>query len=106
MQKFTDYFGQEIQPGDRVVIAIGSGRSGATLHETPVVDIVPLIPHRDDPKRYMRADQANKAHPTRYYRGRRRDDQLFVLKGETCSWNGDTMVKNYPNVENIVKVPA
>jgi hypothetical protein len=106
MQKFTDYFGQDIQTGDRVVVAIGAGRSGATLHETPVVEIVPLVPHRDRPNVYMRADQANKPNPTVYNKGRRRDDQMFVLKGESRSWRCDTKVKNYPNVENIVKVPA
>lgn len=112
---FTDRFGSPLNLGDRIVVAVPSGNSSATLQETVVVGLIPLVPHRDntEPRKekvydhttkryvetskiagyhYMRADQDAQMGPTDFYRPANTPlDKLFVLQYQQYArydWSG------------------
>lgn len=135
---FTDRFGQPLNVGDRVVIAVKRGRrtAGASMMETTVLGLVPLIPHRDNTKpemervydraagqwietgkvagfHYMRADQDRQGVPTDFYReANEPPDKLYVLHYERLERYGKDKGKPtgakgaYDNVHDVIKVPA
>jgi hypothetical protein len=133
--QYTDRFGSPLTVGDKIVVALGAGRSSAHLVEKEIAAIIPLIPHRDrpEPKRehydyqtntysgavlghyYMREDQANKRHATEFYRPvDTTPDKLFVIQWQNFAdydWGatkkGDpTKRQSFDRINDIVKVPV
>lgn len=109
MNMCTDHFGQELHVGDEVVYPISSGSSAAALERFPIIALVPLIPHRDDPSRLMRQDQASQRYPT-YFAMRKDLDKRFVVqvkrkerwpRGDEPKYRKFTI----PYTENVIRVP-
>jgi hypothetical protein len=134
--QYTDRFGSPLAVGDKIVVAVHSGRSSATMKDTTVAGLVPLIPFRNKPPRrehydfktntysgpivgyyYMREDQQNKRNPTEFYRkADTPQDKLYVLQYQNYAsydayngaWKkGDPIrVQSFDRVMDVIKVSA
>lgn len=131
---FTDRFGSPLAVGDKIVVALHSGRSSAELREVTIAALIPLIPHwkQNEPKMekvydsqrkewvktgkvasrcYMREDQQAKLGPREFWRDEGIDpSKLFVLQYEYTfrNWRGDyeeTRKQAFDRVTDVVKVP-
>lgn len=108
---YTDFLGSQISDGDEIVFAQSAYGGGAELHRARIVKVVPLIPHRDG-SGYMREDQANNRHPTKFTHKRYEDaTKRFVVQIMRERWRssrqGGPAPQKYtiPHSNSIVRVP-
>jgi hypothetical protein len=104
---FTDYFGQPVAVGDEIVYPESSGTNRACFGRYPIVKIIPLIPHRSNPKQLMREDQQYASHATEYGPIASYPDpgKRFVVQVQRKNRYGPPRKYTIRFTDNIIKAP-
>ena len=109
---FTDFFATPVAVGDTVAWPTKLA-SAAHLRTGKLVEIVPLIQHRDYPEALMREDQRAKARPTTFYSRDYPDpSKHYVAKVEvrqrrwrSTQWVEGTSLTTVHNTAYLIRKP-
>ncbi len=101
---YTDYFDRPLAVGDEIIYPESSGSSRACFGRYPIVKIIPLITHRNDPAMLMREDQEHATYATPY--GPRFDPaKCFVIQVMRKPSYGPARKYSIRFTDNVIKVP-